>query len=130
MNRAIFKVFLNDGSVVLQDDDRPGELHSSAWIRLKEFLATNSNLKIDRIDVGFRNNVIKHVVPDNQPGYFFIKNLLSEWGGSSMDFYIFGWLDETGIVRTKKVKVPEMVVFNGESRRIEECPTLILNKIG
>lgn len=120
INSAVWRAALSDGRVVIQDDGTPYHGPESAWLRLKDFVKEN-NLDVVDITLGFRDNIIRDLVPKNADGYFFTNNLLGFVdNGYQAYFYIFGWL-ENGVVYTKKYKTPELILFEVSKRTIEEC---------
>lgn len=120
INTALWRALLNDGSWVIQDDDRPEYEIKPAWLRLKQYLALNPHLKIVRLDIGFRDNMLRHVVPDNAQGYYFAKSITASTTGWFANYYVVGWL-ENNIIHTKKFQVPEMLYDSSEERSIESC---------
>lgn len=138
---------LNDGREVFADDDRPGIQPASAWIRLNRYIQYENNninalkpvfellplLKSKEILIGsnslsflsivglriyFRGREAK--VPDNQQGYFFSKAAGAVmFGDVTHQYYIIGYIDNNGVLRTSKYKIPELLLFEEEERQID-----------
>lgn len=93
---------LSDGSLVYQDDGRPG-FSISAWERLML-----SGEKLVGLSARFRDHWVH--MPKNMAGYYFIKSILA---GPFMErphhFYILGYLLD-GVIKCTKYKVPELEI--------------------
>lgn len=125
VHKTMWYALLSDGIVVIQDDGHPDKLGSS-WLRLKDYIGL-TGLFISKVWFAFRNNEVKNFLPDNAEGYFFINNVVATDGSPSFSFYIFGWLDGD-VVRTKRFKIPECVLFDeGHRSRDDAQKGLILN---
>lgn len=124
-NNPMWLAKLSNGSVVYQDDDRPGEIEPSAWIRLQEYLIEN-NLTIIGLGLRFKTN--QFWLPENKDGYFFCKVAGADWCGPTINYYNIGFLED-GVVHTTQYKVPELTYFNEGTRSPEKCfpGTLIIN---
>jgi hypothetical protein len=122
--KPLWVATLNDGTVVYQDDERPGEF-SSAWLRLKQNCAL-SNRWIIRLHLQFRSNII-HPLPENCRGYFFSKKLIQFVGGKKFDFYLIGHvLDNKDLVVVRTFKVPELIELQVETRSLIDYPDNII----
>lgn len=119
---------LSNGVLVYQDDGRETEKEYSSWIRLKEYLKEN-NLNIIRLFLKFRSNVLD-VIPSNKEGYFFSMGIIGMMSSNqNVNFYLIGSI-ENNKVKIKKIKIPELVVFDEEIRDISDCKEqqLIINQ--
>jgi hypothetical protein len=56
--KTIWVATLEDGTMVFQDDGRPGVSEPNAWVRLGEYVAISKN-RIRRIGLRFRSHVIE-----------------------------------------------------------------------
>ena len=102
-----WQVLLNTGKMVYEDDNRPGYYHS-AWERLCLHCKETGEYPTD-MWVKFRSHV-EHVA-SNKDGFYFFKAILNapSWKKQE-DYYIAGYL-ENGIIKCKKWKVPEIIVY-------------------
>lgn len=121
-------VELNDGTLCYQDDGRP-DLASTApsgWIRLRNYCLAEGKYIISMY-LQFRKETI--ALPKNQDGYYFCNAALS-WLNDNRTFhyYVAGYVDGD-IIRTKRYKIPELVVEEEDVRQIDkEDLCLILRK--
>ena len=116
---------LSDGTRVYQDDERPGLETSSAWIRLREYLAERPELKIDNMVIQFRSNMI-HVNDGPVDGFFFCKAALgSPVMPKTVGFFVVGTI-KNGILKTRKYRVPELLLDCEEERDIEQYRDFII----
>jgi len=86
---------LSDGRTIYQDDDRPELEEKSAWIRAKQYLDSNTGVRIERMK--FRFSGYEHVVYDSELdnciGLYFSKGasaILSVDKTKQWDFYVSG----------------------------------------
>lgn len=84
-----FLASLSDGRTVIQDN-RPNQ--RNAWIRLKEWLRTNSDISISNVRLQGPKG-IDIPMPPNQNGYFFGYKRGAVWGGSQDDYVAIGYYD-------------------------------------
>ena len=127
-NKTCWVVELSDGTIIYQDDGKDLNLEYSAWIRLKQYLQEN-NLKINHIFVKFRSNVLD-IIPKNKEGYFFSIGIIGMMSSTqNVNFYLIGYIEDNK-VNIKKIRVPELIVFDEEVRDISDCKEqqLIINQ--
>lgn len=127
-DKAIWIAELSNGIIVYQDDGKNSEIEYSAWIRLKEHLLKN-NLCIVKMYIRFRSNIM-YLLEDNADGYFFSIGIIGMMSSSeNINFYILGSV-KNNKVHVKKIKIPELIVFDEEERELDKCSEhqLILNK--
>jgi hypothetical protein len=97
---------LTDGTVVYEDDGRPGT-NEPSWIRLRNYCKVN-NLGLAKIAVKFRSHYEE--LMDFEYGAFFRRMALGSFGTTKTQlYYIFGTINENGDICTKKWKVPELI---------------------
>jgi hypothetical protein len=124
-------VTLSNGEKIYQDDDRPGEDEPKTWIRLKEYIKEN-NLSITNFDLQFITHV-EEAAPPNKLGYYFVQAVDAVAFSGRVDgtrkYYIIGYLDQDGLVKTKRWMIPEIIQVSGDIREVlEDDPRLIVNK--
>lgn len=127
-DKTIWIAELSNGVTVYQDDGKNSEIEYSAWIRLKEYLLKN-NLNIVKMYIRFRSNIM-YLLEDNADGYFFSIGIIGMMSSSeNINFYILGSV-KNNKVHIKKIKIPELIVFDEEERELDKCSEhqLILNK--
>lgn len=127
-DKSIWVVELSNGEIVYQDDGKNSDIEYSAWIRLKTYILEN-NLTIKKMYIRFRSNII-YPLEDNAEGYFFSIGIIGMMSSSdNINFYIVGSLKKDKVY-IKKIKVPELIVFDEEERDANKCSDnqLILNK--
>lgn len=121
-------VELSNGETVYQDDGKNENCEHSAWIRLKKYIEDN-NLSINKFYVRFRSNII-YPLQENCDGYFFSIGIIGMMSSEeNVNFYILGYVLNNKVM-IKKIKIPELIVFDEEEREISNCSEqqLILNK--
>jgi hypothetical protein len=122
---VLWRVELTDGSVIVQDDGRPGMEPPSAWMRLQSHL-NETGLGIRKMWVQFRTNHV-HCLPADAEGYFFCKSALGMLSGEeSFSFYLLGHLQDEKVV-VQHWKVPELILLDVEFRDPTLGPCLIRN---
>lgn len=121
--QTIWIAELSNGKTVYYDDNRPGNLIHSAWIRLRYYLKEN-NLSISSLRLKFRSN--QKLVGQNAEGYFFCKQLFGGFGKKGKGFYLTGTVNQ-GILTVEQWAVPELEWSNKEIREITDTECLILN---
>lgn len=98
LSQASWIAELSDGSLVYQDDGRPGQEQSRpAWLRLGDHLKA-TGLSIVELWLRFREHD-RHPLPRNAPGYF----CRQSWGGFpssgvTQRFLLIGYLTDSQIV--------------------------------
>lgn len=126
VGQPIWTAVLSDGTVVYQDDDRPDYEESSAWLRLKQYVAEN-NLSVVNLGVKFRTNQIW--LEPNKEGYFFCKVAGANWdGGPTYHFYNIGFIEDN-VAHIKQYRLPELTIFQEFSRHLDNCTeqTVVIN---
>lgn len=122
--QTIWIAELSDGTSAYYDDDRPGNLINSSWIRLRYYLQEN-NLSIKRLRLKFRSN--HKLVGEGADGYFFCKQLFGGFGKKGKGFYLTGTL-RSSILTVEQWVVPELEWSGSEIREIPENECIILNQ--
>ena len=124
---TVWIVELNDGTIVYQDDERPGT-EDSAWERLGKHCAEN-HLYIKSMKLKFRSNEV--FVAGNDPnikGFFFCKSVLGMMvGGSNYHFYIAGTLKDDILVVVKWA-VPTLQAVWSEHRNPDNAGICLIRK--
>ena len=106
MEKVIWVVDLSDGRTIFQDDEREGEIVSSAWIRLKEDLKETENI-ISRMRLRYWDNIV--FLPDNADGYYFSKAAtFDNVTGSQGEFYMAGILVDDDLT-VHKYSLPDLI---------------------
>ena len=101
-----WRVVLNNGEHVYQDDHRPGEYPTSAWLRLHEYCQEN-NLYIVDMNIRFRDNA--YALASNADGYYFSLGVRAGLSCPvSMPLFFVGTL-QNGVLMVQCWKVPEMM---------------------
>ncbi len=122
LSEVRWTVTLSDGTRVIQDDNRPGAVPPSAWLRLRQYTQEKS-LHIVGMSLAFRDEPPVHM-PDNASGYFFRKSV-----GSFLDsdltygFFLTGVLTDKEVV-VQRWKVPELILVEEEVRDPENEDTV------
>jgi hypothetical protein len=107
---ALWRAELSDGSVVIQDDGRPGVAPQSAWLRLADYLFA-TKLRITKLWLGFRDNQQRDILTANAEGYFFCKSAIGMWGSEeTLHFAMLGVL-HSGKLRVQRWAVPELTLL-------------------
>lgn len=85
------------------------------WVRLSSLITPERHMT--SLEVRFRSSCMK-AVPELARGYFFRPAVAACLSGNSKSYNLFvvGYCGEDGIVHTKSVIVPEMVVVNEDTR--------------
>ena len=113
---------LSNGERVYQDDNRPGEEETVAWLRLKKYVNDNE-LSITNIHIQFFSH-IEEAVPSNSLGYYFIRSVdafaFAGDTNNTRHYYIFGSLKEDDRVEIRKWLVPEIIPVSTEMRNVEK----------
>ena len=118
-DKTIWIAVLNNGQTVYQDDDRENLEERSAWIRLKSYLNKN-NLKINSLYLKFRSNILT-ILPVNSSGYFFSKGIMASTSyEKNVFYYSIGYIDDQKVF-IKKIKIPELLLFEQEVREVYNC---------
>ena len=126
-DRTCWAAELSNGETVFQDDGIDEKIEFSAWIRLKKYIYENK-LKIEKIYIRFRSNIL-YVFDEDCDGYFFSMGIIGMMSSAeNLNFYILGILKDN-IVKIKKIKIPELLIFDEEERDISNCTEqqIILN---
>ena len=119
-------ITLSEGRQVYQDDDRPGEEISSAWLRLREYLIDNPQVDIEEMVVKFRSNRIR--IELSGDGLYLCKGIIAQIGVQTTvatqrpnrHYLIFGNVVD-GKAHVKKCNLPELnITDEHEVREIEE----------
>lgn len=120
-------VTLNNKEIIYEDDDRPGQIESSSWKRLKAY-CENNQLYIIEMWLQFRSNRVL-IEPKNADGYYLIKSAFGVWGDTdTFHAYIAGAIVD-GQILTHHWKVPELVVLEKEIREVDKSsPSLIFRQ--
>ena len=118
-DKTCWAVELSNGETVYQNDGFDQDIEFSAWIRLKDYLHEN-NLKIEKMYVRFRSNIF-YPLEDYCEGYFFSMGIIGMMSSTeNINFYILGSIKKN-VVNIKKIKVPELIIFDEEERNISDC---------
>lgn len=124
-SKTMWTCELTDGTIVYQDDDRPGTQPESAWLRLKSY-CENNGLGIEFMRIQFRSHIKD--VGRGADAFFFCKSVL---GGMMMvnnvHFYIVGTI-ENGHLVTNKWQVPSLLLHETEERCIEDYHNCLIWK--
>jgi hypothetical protein len=123
-------VTLSNGETILQDDDRPGEIKQSAWLRLKEYILAGK-LSIVDYKLQFCSH-IEQAAPPNKEGYFFMQKVgavLSDTSRLTYLFYITGYYEsKTKLVYSQTWLIPEIIpIEQAERKENFDSPGLIVN---
>lgn len=118
-DKPIWVAVLSNGQKVYQDDDRKGLEERSAWLRLKSYLSKN-NLKINSFYLKFRSNILV-ILPANSSGYFFSKGIMASTGyGKNIYYFSIGHIENQKVF-IKKIQIPELLLFEQETRDLYQC---------
>jgi len=115
--KTIWIARLSDGNTVFQDDDREGDFHPSAWIRLKDY-CDSKGVYIDSLSIRFRDHKVD--VPKAE-AYHFIKSVGCMVGFPEEHFFIVSLLKQDKLERTW-YKVPEIVEDEVSEVKTEDIP--------
>lgn len=115
---------LSNGERIIQDDGRPGVNPPQAWLRLKEYCRQNS-LSVVNLTLQFRSHH-EAPLPANAEAYYFINKVAAVYGGPTLGFFLVGALTEDGKLRVQHWKVPELVYFGEETRKLEDAGESII----
>jgi hypothetical protein len=118
-DKTIWVAVLSNDEIVYQDDNRETEEEKSAWLRLKKYIS-NNKLKIKSFYLKFRSNT-SLLIPNDASGYFFSKGIMASVSNSKTVFYYSIGYIENASVHIKKVKIPELIIFDQETRKIYDC---------
>lgn len=110
LSRSQWLARLSDGTTAYQLD-KPGGV--SGWLSLKAFLK-ETGLYIERVDLRFRQNLIRPVPPGMQ-GYFWRRMMGQFPNSSTFYFHLVGYL-EGGLVHVGTWKCPELTPMGIETR--------------
>jgi hypothetical protein len=70
--------------------------------------------------VRFRSNIF-YPLEDYCEGYFFSMGIIGMMSSTeNINFYILGSIKKD-VVKIKKIKVPELIIFDEEERNISDC---------
>lgn len=101
-----WRVLLNNGKMVYEDDLRPGFIPSS-WERLCLHCKETGEYPVN-MWIAFRSHVEN--IGQDKDGYYLYKSILHSPGWEKpQNYYIAGYL-EGDILKCKKWKVPEVIV--------------------
>lgn len=116
-------VRLNDGTIVYQDDDRPGENPPSAWLRLRQHCIETGAYPVE-MRLQFGTNIVP--LPADKDGYFFSKFAYAVWGQVETGYgYVAGYLQD-GRVHATTYQTPELLRITSDVRDVaEDSPNLI-----
>lgn len=125
-DKTIWIASLSDGSVVYQDDDRPG-LEPIAWFRLKKYVY-EKNLDIVGLKIKFRSHTENILENNKYDGVFFKRGAMAFPGQKTQHLYILGAV-VNGIIMSETWRVPEIILEEKENRILESEPRkcVILN---
>lgn len=125
--QALWEAELDDGTLVYQDDGRPGIYPASAWVRLGDYLRRTGKTII-RLGLRFRTNRLTNILPQKASAYFFSKNDIGFLhSGDTLHFYLLGAL-QNGKLRVQRWSVPELLLISEEERDPASCgENLIVN---
>lgn len=116
---------LTDGTVVYQDDDRPGMKPESAWIRLKRH-CKKRGLGIEFMRISFRSNCKD--VGRGADAFFFCKSILCGMlSTKNTHFYIVGTINNDKL-STVKWEVPSLLEAEATERDIVKSEKCIIWK--
>jgi hypothetical protein len=87
-DKPIWFVTLKTGKRIYQDDGRPGEEVSSAWLRLKEY-CDRTGEEIETIGLKFRSHIVENFLPRNCSQFYFCKSIVGNMEDTK-EFYIVG----------------------------------------
>ncbi len=120
-----WRLVLNNGQHVYQDDHRPGETPTSAWLRLREYCETN-NLYIVDMNIRFRDNA--YALPSNMDGYYFSLGVRAGLSCPvAMPLFFVGTL-QNEVLMVQCWKVPEMLYEWTEERGLGEAVECLIRK--
>lgn len=124
---TIWTAELTDGTIVYQDDNRPGVEIRSAWTRLKHH-CENNDVGIEFMRISFRKNIKD--VGRGADAFFFCKSILGGMNAPrNVHYYIVGMVND-GVLRTVKWEVPPLLEHDHEERDIEQYKDCIIWKPG
>jgi hypothetical protein len=117
-------VELNDGTVVYEDDDRPGADPPSAWLRLRSHCGM-FGVYIVKMWLQFRSHRVE--LPADAPGYYFIKSAFGFYGlDRTFSAYIVGIYDGGDRAYVVRFQVPEIEEIDRQIRVVgRDSPSLI-----
>ena len=108
MSHPRWEAELDDGTVVVQDDGRPGADPPCGWLRLRERVRAGGP-RVVALRVAFRGHAFD-AVPRGAAGYFFRQAAIGHLNGGACEwFYLTGWLRPDGLVEVRRWAVPELV---------------------
>jgi len=110
-------VWLNNGTTVFQDDNRPGVEPHSAWNRLHSHCLYTGEY-ITSMQIKFRSNA--YMLPQNADGYYFSKGVRAGFSNTkTLQLFFVGILNQ-GVLNVTCWKVPEMMKEKTEEREVDE----------
>jgi len=111
-DKAYWKVLLNNGEEVYQDDERVWEPHPSAWVRLKTYCEENKLYPTD-MWITFRSHT--EYCGHSDVGFFFSLGILASPGCENEHRYVCGPIVGDDI-HVKNWKVPEILEQDSHTR--------------
>ena len=105
--KTIWVAKLSDGTIVYQDDGRPGLDQPSAWLRMKGYVEKN-DLHIEELSIKFRSHVEKIRSGEY---YHFSKAIACMVGESYEDYFIFSTLRSGKLTRVWYM-IPHIIITN------------------
>lgn len=107
-------------------DGRTLDYGDIGWLDLKYYV--ENGFPIVSLDLVFRNEFKRGILPENAEGYFFCKGIGADLGESPINYFLVGYLKEDKIYIQKWV-VPELVKVQEEVRPKNSCLNcLIINR--
>jgi hypothetical protein len=111
--RPYWRALLSDGRQVFQHDFTNGE-STNSWKELKEFVESEG-LNIDGVWLVFRDH--SEEIGVGKKGYFLIYSILADlMSDFTRHFYVFGTLEDDGMVHTRKWMLPELLSLEEDVR--------------
>ena len=123
------KTLLKNSKEVLiaSDDDREGDFHPSAWIRLKQY-CKETGLYIKSMKIAFRSHEVD--VGEEADGFYFCKGASAFMTSNiTNELYIIGTLND-GVLRVEKWKVPELIKEGTELRNASIAGDCLISRHG
>jgi len=105
--KTIWVAKLSDGTTVYQDDDRPGLVQPSSWLRMKEYVDENG-LYIEELSIKFRSHVEK---VRSGEYYHFSKAIACMIGEDYENYFIFSTLKAGKLTRVWYM-IPHILITN------------------
>jgi hypothetical protein len=120
--KCIWIAELSDGTVVYQDDYRPGVEIPSAWLRLSKYISENPSVCIKQLKLQFRDH-IEYI--EKSILYYYSRgmaqSITSVTRRKEHHSHVVGTLDEDGNILCKWWKSPEILITEERIRKIVDC---------